>query len=73
MPDLISLMLDSMITAVDDGFSYDGIVSMPEIGLEDARYRLDDDLVRPLLCLPTAITNDGSCDSGAISNHGSDS
>ena len=73
MPDHISRMLDSMITAVDDGFSYDGIVSMPEIGLEDAMYRLDDNLVRPLLRLPPTIANDGSWDSGAISSHNSDS
>ena len=60
MPDHISLMLDSMIAAVDDGFSYDGIVSIPEIGLEDARYGwLDDRLVRPLLLLPTMTTSDG--------------
>ena len=26
----ISFMLDSMIVAVDDGFSYDGIVSVPK-------------------------------------------
>jgi hypothetical protein len=32
-------MLDSMITAVDDGFSYDGIVSIPETGLEDVGRR----------------------------------
>ena len=38
MPDPISLMLDSMITAVEDGFSYDGIVSIPETGLEDVQW-----------------------------------
>ena len=32
-------MLDSMMTAVDAGFSYDGIVSVPQTGLEDAEYR----------------------------------
>lgn len=31
----ISLMLDSMFTAVEEGFSYDGIVSAPGTGLED--------------------------------------
>ena len=39
MQDRISLMLDSVITAVDDGFSYDGIVSIPETGLEDVGHR----------------------------------
>ena len=33
-----SYMLDSMIAAVDNGFSYDGIVSVPDAGLEDARF-----------------------------------
>jgi len=32
-------MLDTMITAVDDGFSHDGIVSIPETGLEDVGHR----------------------------------
>ncbi|KAN0094940.1 hypothetical protein V8E55_003227 [Tylopilus felleus] len=32
-------MLDDMITAVDVGFSYDGIVSVPETGLEDVKYQ----------------------------------
>lgn len=27
------------MTAVDAGFSYDGIVSVPQTGLEDAEYR----------------------------------
>ena len=77
MPDRISLMLDSMITAVDDGFSYDGIVSIPETGLEDVGYRpglagwLDGGMVRPLFFLPTTIINDGPCDSGTISNDNS--
>ena len=77
MPDRISIMMDSMITAVDEGFSYDGIVSIPKIGLEDVWYRpvlagwLDEGLVRLQLLLPTMITNDGSCDSGAISDHNS--
>jgi hypothetical protein len=68
-------MLDSMITAVDDGFSYDGIVSIPETGLEDVGRRpglagwLDGSVVRPLLLLPSkTITDDGSYDSGAISD-----
>ncbi|KAN0094956.1 hypothetical protein V8E55_003243 [Tylopilus felleus] len=39
MPDRLSLMLDSMILAVDEGLSYDGIVSIPERGLEDVSYR----------------------------------
>ena len=62
MPDRVSLILDSMITVVDEGFSYDGIVSIPETGLEDVGYRtglagrLDDGVVRSLLLLPTAIT-----------------
>ena len=28
-------MLDSMFTAVEEGFSYDGIISAPGTGLED--------------------------------------
>jgi hypothetical protein len=77
MPDRISLMLESMVMAVDDGFSYDGIVSIPETGLEDVWYRpgfagwLDGGVVRPLFLLPTTITNDGSCDSGEISDDSS--
>ena len=73
MQDRISLMLDSMITAVDDGFSYDGIVSIPETDLEDVGHRpglagwLDGSVVRPLCLLPTTITDDGSCDSGTDS------
>ncbi|KAI9569165.1 hypothetical protein HD554DRAFT_2038349 [Boletus coccyginus] len=35
MPDPLSFMLDSMILAVNEGHSYDGIVSLPGIGLED--------------------------------------
>lgn len=35
MPDCLSIMLDSMIHTVDNGFSFDGIVSIPEMGLED--------------------------------------
>ena len=56
-------MLDSVITAVDDGFSYDGIVSIPETGLEDVGHRpglagwLDGSVVRPPLLLPTTITD----------------
>ena len=55
-----SYMLDTMIGAVDAGFSYDGIVSMPEIGLEDVRHRsglassLRDNVVSPLSNLPAA-------------------
>jgi hypothetical protein len=57
MQNHISHMLDSMIIAVGEGHSYDGIVSMPEIGLEDVDYRdrpdpLIDGVVRPLLLLP---------------------
>lgn len=52
-------MLNSMILAVDNGHSYDGIVSIPEVGLEDYGRRpglagwLDDFVVRPSpkLCL----------------------
>lgn len=61
MPDRISLMLESMIIAVEDGFS-DGIVSIPETGLEDVKYPvslaewLDDRAVRSLLLLPTTMT-----------------
>ena len=33
----VSFMLDNMIMAVEAGFSYDGIVSIPETGLEDVR------------------------------------
>ena len=58
MPDRLSFMLDSMILAVDEGLSYDGIVSIPEIGLEDVDYRsidlagsLEDGMVRDLLLL----------------------
>ena len=36
---MISLLLKNMVTAVDDGFSYDGIVSLPDTGLEDAGQR----------------------------------
>lgn len=56
-------VLDSIITAMDVGFSYDGIVTIPETGLEDVGYRpglagwLDGGVVRPLLLLPTTITN----------------
>lgn len=60
MPDRLSVMLDSMIHAVDEGFSFDGIVSIPEMGLEDFGRRpglagwLDDGVVRaPILFLPT--------------------
>lgn len=74
MPDRISLMLGSMITAVEEGFS-DGIVSIPETGLEDVRYPLavsladwfDDRVVRSLLLLPTAMTY-RSCYSGSASS-----
>ena len=54
MPDRLSLMLDSMISAVDNGLSFDGIVSVPELGLEDFGHRpglagyVDDASVRPL-------------------------
>lgn len=34
-------MLDDMIAVVDEGFSYDGIVSIPQAGLEDVKYRSD--------------------------------
>ena len=58
MPDHLSLMLDSMILAVDEGLSYDGIVSIPEIGLEDVSYKssglaglVEDGMVRALLLL----------------------
>ena len=39
MANHVSDMLDNMITAVEDGFSYDGIVSIPETGLEDVEHR----------------------------------
>ena len=65
MPDHLSLMLDSMILAVDEGLSYDGIVSIPERGLEDVGYRssglaglLEDGVVRALLLLTSMTTND---------------
>lgn len=57
MPDRLSIMLDSMIHAVDNGFSFDGIVSIPEMGLEDFGRRpglagwLDDGVVRPPIFL----------------------
>ena len=35
----VSHMLDDMIAVVDEGFSYDGIVSIPQTGLEDVEYR----------------------------------
>lgn len=35
----VSHMLDDMVAAVDEGLSYDGIVSVPQAGLEDADYR----------------------------------
>lgn len=37
--DHVSYMLSTMVAAVDEGFSYDGIVSVPEMGLEDVEYR----------------------------------
>ena len=65
MPDPLSLMLDSMILAVDEGHSYDGIVSLPGIGLEDFGRRpgrlggwLDDCMVRSLFLSPTTISDD---------------
>ncbi|KAG9311664.1 hypothetical protein JVU11DRAFT_7899 [Chiua virens] len=40
MPDRrVSHMLDSLVDAIDEGFSPDGIRSVPEIGLEDIAYR----------------------------------
>ena len=39
MDNRISYMLNSMVAAVDDGFSYDGIVSVPDTGLEGVEYR----------------------------------
>lgn len=65
-------MLDAMVLAVNEGLSYDGIVSIPEVGLEDfgrrpgPAGRLKDGMVRPLFFLPTTTT-DGSCGSGAAS------
>ena len=72
----LSLLLDLMILAVDEGHSYDGIVSTPELGLEDVGNRaglLDRGVVRPLPY--TTIDNRGSFDSyaatisGAKNNH----
>lgn len=63
MSNRTSLVLDNMIAVVDEGFSYDGVVSVPETGLEDVWYRgdlaswLDDGVVRPLLFLAIAITD----------------
>lgn len=65
-------MLDNMVTAVDHGFSYDGIVSVPKIGLEDAGQRpglaswVDNIVVRLLLLLltGTVIMDHRSWDSG---------
>ena len=67
----VSIMMDSMIAAVDDGFSYDGIVSIPETGLEDWHRHdlvgwLNAGVVRPLFLLAIAITKEGSYNSGAI-------
>ena len=64
-------LLDNVITAVEVGFSYDGIVSVPETGLEDAGQRpglagrIQRGMVRPLLLLPTitAMTGHGPRDS----------
>jgi len=76
MPDRLSAMLDIMILAVEEGLSYDGIVSLPGIGLEDFGHRpgkrvgrVDDGMVRPLLPSPATIHEDWSCDSGATSDH----
>ena len=65
-------MLDAMVLAVNEGLSYDGIVSIPEVGLEDSgrrpglAARLEDGMVRLLFLLLTTTT-DGSCGSGAAS------
>ncbi|KAG9311630.1 hypothetical protein JVU11DRAFT_7862 [Chiua virens] len=34
-----SILLETMIKAIEEGFSPDGILSVPEMGLEDAAYR----------------------------------
>lgn len=53
-------MLDAMIAAVDAGFSCDGILSVPETGLEDVGHRSDlagslrDSVVGPLFNLLAA-------------------
>lgn len=60
MSDSISLLLDSVVTAVEVGFSYDGIVSVPDTGLEDAGQRpglagwIEAGMVRPLFLLPAS-------------------
>jgi hypothetical protein len=70
-----SYMLDNMITAVDAGFSYDGIVSVPETSLEDVGHRfglassLRDKVVGPLSNLLAAssaarATGSGSAERG---------
>lgn len=65
MLDRLSVMLESMITAINEGLSFDGIVSVPEVGLEDfgrrpgLAGRLDDAVVRPprfFLPLPLPTT-----------------
>lgn len=47
-----SNILDNVIAAVDGGFSYDGIVSVSEAGLEDVehRSRLTDSLRDSVVC-----------------------
>ena len=39
MDNRVSYMLNNMIAAVDEGFSYDGIVSVPDTCMEDVEYR----------------------------------
>lgn len=59
MQDDVLRMLEYTVAAVDGGFSYDGIVSPPALGLEDVKHRfgqvgesLCDGVVGPLSDLP---------------------
>lgn len=68
----VVFLLDNMVAAVEVGFSYDNIVSIPAVGLEDVARRRgvadSADKVRPLfLPTSTAMTDHGACNSGLYS------
>ena len=70
-------LLDYTVAAVDEGFSYDGIVSVPEGGLEDIKHRfgqagelLHDGVVGPLSNL--LLSANKACTTGTGSDDGTE-